>query len=311
MSRTLHVIDEQCGASSSVVLRLSIDAVSQASSQSHDEHAWLLFGGETLREEALALGLLGDRFRLCPLPTGLHTLLPRALARPRELMASSHRVVCWTERAAKIASQLSCAHVTRRVADATLCSTAKRIIDRAQRNRSEAAAIDRSTWRERWGVAEETTVVALLDDGEGRVDASTAAMVIALTHEALVETDPQRSDVRLLCHPLANQRAEASAFLAMLDADRLLIQDDAAASPWSVLHACDLALASSIVGAGLSLLWADAMGVATIVPYARDKTTLDELGNAIFARSSKPRDLADALTKVVMHGEALPRAIAQ
>ncbi|MEO0474840.1 MAG: hypothetical protein AAF085_02555 [Planctomycetota bacterium] len=298
MSRTLHVIDQPGEIAEAAVLRLSVDAAQQATSDQATQHAWLLFGGEATRDAADEVGLSEQQFRLLPRPVGVHKLLPAALAVPRRLINTAHRVVCWTEGAAQIISLLGCSHVVRRVEHATLCPFAKGLIDQSEVLR-DANNYDRESRRERWGVAEDTTVVALIGDRFDHVDASAAMMMIALTHEALNAVHPERADVRVLCHPLTHQRAEATEFSSLLSIDHHMIQDEAVARPWSVLNACDAALAPMPSDSGLAILWAEAMGLPFIAPSDPRLPMLDELQHRIPARSSKPSDLADALTNWV------------
>lgn len=298
MSRTLHVIDQPGEIVEAAVLRLSVDAAQQATDGQATQHAWLLFGGEATRDAAYAVGLNEQQFSLLPKPVGVHKLLPPALAVPKRLVNSAHRVVCWTEGAAQIISLLGCSHVVRRVEHATLGPFAKGLIDRSEVLR-DAKNNDRGPHRERWGVAEDTTVIALIGDRFDHIDASAAMMMIALTHEALNAVQPERADVRLLCHPLTHQRAEATSFSSLLSIDHHLIQDEAVALPWSVLNACDAALAPMPSDSGLSILWAEAMGRPFIAPSDPRRPMLDELQHRIPARSSKPSDLADALTRWV------------
>ncbi|MFK7788128.1 MAG: hypothetical protein AB8C95_01375 [Phycisphaeraceae bacterium] len=305
MSRTLHVIDQPGEAAEAAVLRLSIDAVKQDEQNSTNQHAWLLFGGQVTRDAARALGLRDEQFRLHPEPTGLHQLLPAALAQPKQLMAQAHRVVCWTEGATQIASLLDCAHVARQIHNATLCPFAKRVITQAHDSSDHSAQIDRESRRKQWGVKEGATVIALLGDRFDQINASAAMMTIASAYEALCATQPERADVHLLCHPLAHGRADAAELSRLLGIDHLLIQDEAIATPWSVLRACDIALALLPDEVGLSMLWAEAMGVPMITPRDVRVPMLETLKQVIPARSTKPRDLADALTRWVTNQSQL------
>lgn len=296
MSRTLHIIDQPGQTAEAAVLRLSVDAARQEQQGNHDQHAWLLFGAEATRDAAIAAGLREEQCRLLPKPIGIHRLMPAALATPKRLMAQAHRVVCWTEGAAQIASMLGCAHVRRRINDATLCPVARNIISQAHPESTASHATDRGTLRERWGVEEETTVVALLGDRFDQIDASAALMAVVLTHEALRASQPGRAEVRLLCHPLARRRADATVFGELLSLDRLVIQDAHVAMPWSVLPGCDVALAPVPSEAGLSILWAQAFGVSVVMPGDSQLAMFDAHEHIIASRSSEPKALADALT---------------
>jgi hypothetical protein len=297
MTRTLHVIDQPGEIAEATVLRLSFDAARLETQRDLEQHAWLLFGGEATRDAAHAIGLRDEQIRLCPKPKGLHKLLPASLARPKHIINQAHRVVCWTEGAAQIASMLGCANVARRVHDATLSRFAHRIIQQANHESLGSVQQDRAALRERWGVDEGTRVIALIGDRFDHIDTSEATMCIALTVEALRATQPDRADVRLLFHSLANRRAEAAQLSELLSFDCHVIQDEAIAMPWSVLPACDAALCPLPDEAGVSLLWAQAMGVPVLTPRTMRLPLLNKLTHVISTRSQKPSDMADALTQ--------------
>ncbi|MBX2851465.1 MAG: hypothetical protein KTR15_06955 [Phycisphaeraceae bacterium] len=299
MSRTLHVIDQPGVVAEAAVLRLSADAARLATHGDNEQHAWLLFGGEATRDAARAIGLRDEQVCLLPKPTGLHKLLPASLAKPKHLLGQAHRVVCWTEGAAQIASLLGCAHVLRRVQDATLSRLAHRITQQASRDAFGTTQQDRAALRERWGVDAGTRVIVLIGDRFDRINTSDAMMGIALAQEALRAAQPGHADVRLLCHPLTNRRPEASELSGLLSFDCHLIQEEAVAMPWSVLPACDAALCPLPEEAGLSILWANVMGVPVLAPGEVCLPLLDELEHLISTRSRKPGDMADALTQWV------------
>ena len=50
MTRTLHVIEQAGETAQAVVLKLSVDAVRHEAQSDDDQHAWLLFGGEPMRD---------------------------------------------------------------------------------------------------------------------------------------------------------------------------------------------------------------------------------------------------------------------
>jgi hypothetical protein len=308
MSRTLHVIDQPGQVAEAAVLRLSVDHATQALQDPSDQYAWLLFGGEATRDAAHAIGLRDEQFRLMPEPVGLHCLLPAALAQPRQLMSQAHRIVCWTEGATQIASLLSCAHVTRRVEDTSLCSFAKETIEQAHRSSTDTPPDSRVALRQRWGVEPDTTVIALVGDRFGSIDASAAMMAVALTYEALQAVQPERKDVRLLCHPLAMRRREASELGGLLEMDHLLIQDAAVSMPWSILPGCDATLAINPADSGLSILWAQASGVPIFASLDKRLPMLASLDRVIPMRGIKPREMADALTKWIKTPSPQPMA---
>jgi len=296
MSRTLHVIDQPGPIAEAAVLRLSLDSARLDAEGQTDQHAWLLFGGEATRDTAHAIGLHDEQFRLFPEPAGLHRLIPATLAQPRRFMNQAHRVVCWTEGATQIASLIGCAHVVRRVEHAGLCDFAQGIIAQAQRAPTDPMQPSRASLRERWGVEEKTTVIALIGDRFDQIDASAAMMSVALTHEALRAVKPGRADIRLLCHPLTQRRSDASELGGLLKMGHLLIQDDGVSMPWSVLPGCDAALAINPREAGLSILWSQAMVVPIFAPREKQLPMLETLSACFPIRSTKPSDMADALT---------------
>lgn len=288
MSRTLYVIDQAGAVAPATTLRLSVDAARSDTQGKADQHAWLLFGGEPMRDAANAVGLHEDQYQFVAKPMGLQKLLPQFLAKPRQLMQQAHRVVCWTEGAAQIASLLGCAHVVRRINDATRSVLAERLIGQAHPDFSSGHP-DREALRQQWGVNTDTLVIVLLGDRLDKLDARVAMMAMALTHEALRAGQPDHADVRLLCHPLTNRRGEASVFGELLHLEHLLIQDERTVMPWSVLPGCEIGLAPTPDQAGLSMAWAKAVGVPVIAPGPLD--------HAVQARSDQPKDLAHALTR--------------
>lgn len=296
MTRMLHVIDQPEQVAEAAVLKLSVDSARLEQANPTDRHAWLLFGGQAMRDAARAIGLRDEQFLLLPKPVGIHRWLPAALAKPKQLMAQAHRVVCWTEGAAQIASLFGCAHVVRQIDDATLSPFAQRMIGQAHADLAVTQTVSRDSLREQWGVAQEAIVVSLLGDRFDDVDVLTAMVAAMLTCESLHASQPDHAEVRLLCHPLAKRRADATRFGELLSLDRLMIQDAQIAMPWSVLPGCDIALTPTPSAAGLSILWAQAAGVPVVTPRDRRFVMLDALEHRVTARSSKPKDLADALT---------------
>lgn len=298
MTRTLHVIDQPTEVGEALILRLSVDSARDDARHNADaKHAWLLIGGEAIRDAAYAAGLDDSDFCLVPRPAGLHLLFPQANRQARERMGRARRVVCWTEGAAEIASLLGCAKVTRRCEQATLCSFAKRLIDAASDNTATIASHQRAPLRERWAVNEDSLVVALLSDHFDSVDSSAALLAMVFTHEVLRAGQSERSDVRLLCHPHAKRRIDAATLSEQLHFPDLLVQDAGLSAPWSVLAGCDVALAPDPGAAGLSLLWANAMGVPIVAPVDGRQPGLSELQQVVASRSCSPKHLAHTLTQ--------------
>ena len=295
MTRVLHVIDQPGQVPEAAVLKLSVDSVRLEAASNPDQHAWLLFGGQAMRDAAHVVGLRDGQFLLLPKPVGVYRWLSAALAKPKELMDQAHRVVCWTSGAAQIASRFGCAHVVRRVDDASLSPFARRIIAKANADLAASQTVLRDRLRGQWDAEEQTFVVALLGDRFDAVDALVALIAVISAHESLVASQPDCAEVRLLCHPLAKRRADAARLGELLSFDRIMVQDAQVAMPWSVLPGCDIALTPNPSEAGLSILWAQAAGVPVLVPGDRRLAMLDELEHRVAARSSAPKDLADAL----------------
>lgn len=257
-----------------------------------------------MRDAAYAAGLRDGQFTLLPKPIGLHRIWPAACRIPRRLIDEAHRVVCWTEGASQIVSLLGCAHVVRKVEAAACTPFAQQVIT-ASHTSASTEVKTRSMLRERWRVGPDTIVLALLADEVERGDAGSAMMAVALAHEACRATQPGFAELRLLCHPLARQRMQASQLSELLGMDRLLIQDAAIASPWSSLAGCDAGIAPCAEDAGLSILWAQAWGLPTFVPEHGSWSARGFSSRIVSARSGLPRDLADAITAEIKSRAAI------
>ncbi|MGB0768586.1 MAG: hypothetical protein ACPGYV_12875 [Phycisphaeraceae bacterium] len=300
MTRTLHLIDQPGALPEAMALRLSADAARQARRDRPSRRdAWLLFGGEPMQQAAIAAGLEPSDYRLLPMPTGLRKWLPGAMRSAARCVEQAQRVVCWTEGAAKIASMLNCAEAMRRVDLAKLGAQAKAVIDDAVAHGPSETLGDRDALRRQWGTDDHTVVVALLSDHLDRIDCRGAFLVLAYTREVLRACDPVPRDVRLLCHPLTPHRLEAAELSEMLQNAELILQDPRLATPWSVLAGCDAAIAPVPSDAGLSILWAEAMGVPTITALDDDLAVKDELRHIVPAESGSPKNLAHVLTNWV------------
>jgi hypothetical protein len=134
--------------------------------------------------------------------------------------------------------------------------------------------IGREAVRERWlrheGVQHDEFVIGLLGENVNRFDARQAMHVGA-------RTGLSSRRVRLVISGSSMGRPAAHRFLAALDLDRSIIQDEAVAQPWRVLSGLDAALLLAPVADGtwhghrsepslslLPLLWAWAGGVPVI-----------------------------------------------
>ena len=305
MIRCLHVIDQPTVVGEALTLRLSVDAAHEESRHNAEaRHAWLLIGGEATRDAAYAAGLTDEQFCLSPMPRGLHRLMPRSMHKAEQLMSQAHRVVCWTEGASEVASLLGCAKVARRCEQAALTPFAKHLIDTTCDRDVSSKAANRAAIRERWGVDDDTIVIALLADRVDAIDSSAALLATVFTHEVLRASDSPSSDVRLLCHPDAWRRIDAATLSEQLHFPELLMQDAGLSAPWSVLAGCDVALAPKPSEAGLSILWANAMGVPVVAAPDARLPLLSELEQVLLASSGSPRHLANALTQWVQSHQA-------
>jgi glycosyltransferase involved in cell wall biosynthesis len=118
-------------------------------------------------------------------------------------------------------------------------------------NPQSSPPLERWSLRRRWGVGDETLVVALLSEPLEWADARLGAAVIARVRAS-------GRKVCLLVHPAAWRRAEAERWLGRLGfADSIVVEDEAAA-PWRIVEAVDVAL---LVGGQLNSM--DLSGAAS------------------------------------------------
>lgn len=304
-ARVLHVLDQPGDTPESLALRLSADD-SRHNAAEDETHAWLLLGGEAMRDAAHAAGIDDARLRLLPRPTRLQKVIPGAQRAILRLLEQAGRVECWTPGGATVATRLGCAHIVPRFGQATLCEYAKQVIDHACSNPSplrerpgegvESDLTDaRALIRSRWGISDDTFIVALLADHPDQVDAREAWLAVAFVFETLAAAKAERGDVRLLCHPMSFRRAQADDLSDLLDQPQLVMQDARVLTPWQVLSGCDIALAPSPRAAGLSILWANAMGLPIIAPPEPMLPLLSELRHVTPAKSDAAKHLAYTL----------------
>lgn len=305
MVRVLNVFDQPGEAGDPLGLRLSMDAArrDRAAGATDEEHAWLLIGGEPMVQAARCVGLGGDamrgRVRLMPRVEGFRRFVPGAQRALLALLHQADRVDCWTVGAAALVSRLGCGHAVPRFGQATLCAFAQSVI--ADAIALQPPTADRAALRERWGVDDATTVVALLADRPEQVDAREPVLAAAFTHEILDAFRPARRDVRVLCHPHNARRAQAHQLSDWMLLPSLFMQDAGVLTPWSVLPGCDLALAPRPIDAGLSILWAGAMGVPVIAPPEPRLPMLAGLPGVLTpCKSERAKHLSFALVEQVL-----------
>ncbi|MFN3168383.1 MAG: hypothetical protein ACE37H_15095 [Phycisphaeraceae bacterium] len=308
MTRVLHLLDEQPGLSSAMAMRLSADAA-RWDGDADDRHAWLLIGGESMRDAAASAGVHPDRVRLMPRPDRVRKLVPGAMRKIKALMSRADRVECWTVGAAALASGLGCETAVPRFGQAALCGYAGRVIAECVKHATavsegaegvgprQSSDRTRDAIRRSWGVEDGTFIVALLADHPARVDAREAFMATAFAFETLAAARAERGDVRLLCHPNALGRNDACELAELLRQPQLVLQDARALAPWSVLTGCDIAVAPDPIDAGLSILWADALGLAVIAPPEPRLELLGGLEHVQPCQSGSAKHLAHRLTR--------------
>jgi len=320
MTRVLHLLDEPAGESAALALRLSADAA-RCGGLEHEQHAWLLVGGESIRDAARSAGIDPARTRLMPRPEGVRRCVPGSMRAMKAVMDRADRIECWTVGGAALAARLGCEHAVPRFGQATLCGFAKRIIAQTLKDAGRSRAGSgtggdsehssdrtREAIRRSWGVDDGTFVVALLADQPARVDAREAFMSVAFAFEALAAAKVERGDVRLLCHPSALRRVDANGLAELLKQPQLVLQDPRALSPWAALPGCDFALAPDPMHAGLSILWADALGVPVIAPPEARLEMLGELARVQPCQSGAAKHLAHPLTQWALQRQ--PAAVA-
>ncbi len=171
--------------------------------------------------------------------------------------------------------------------------------------------------REQWGVTNERTkIVMLLSDPPQAGDTVAAIMAVGLAEESFRDRE-QPLEFRVVVHPDQRHRRRAQALCRHLGRLTRVIQEPAAACPWTVLPGCDYALAlgdsspgangnSAGVGAsgggdggggGLSLLWAMAANVPIVgeATYAISEIVEDH-HSALLAKPGQSKSLAHRIS---------------
>ena len=153
---------------------------------------------------------------------------------------------------------------------------------------------NRAQVRQQWNIDEQVTAVALLSEPAPAADALQAILAAGQVLE--MQHSQGRSDfaMRLIVHPRQCRRALAHKTVAAFGTPAFLVQDRRIAAPWSVLGACDAALA--LGRGGGAALWAMVAGVpliaepdASVAAYAQHEET------ALLARANDHRSLTHQL----------------
>ncbi len=154
----------------------------------------------------------------------------------------------------------------------------------------------RDALRAELGIEPGDRVVALLSDPPCAADAAHADMATGLADESSLNTGQR---VRLLMHPDQHNHRRARRIIRDLGRHQRIITDPRITQPWSILPACDAALASGPDAGGLSLLWAMAAGLPIVgeARYAISEVVEDR-HSALLSKPGAARVLAMGLTRV-------------
>ncbi len=120
----------------------------------------------------------------------------------------------------------------------------------------------RSALRKAWNAKDQNVkILALLSDPSERSDAAAAGMAMTMAQESQAAAG---FDLRMLVHPNQTHRYRCQYTQHHLGRRASIIQEAALDQPWTVLPACDLALAVGSGAGGLSLLWAMAGNIPIV-----------------------------------------------
>ncbi|MEM1109480.1 MAG: hypothetical protein AAGH99_12410 [Planctomycetota bacterium] len=150
---------------------------------------------------------------------------------------------------------------------------------------------DRASLRARWGVDDDTPVIALLSDPPAA--ASTAQIMITLN---LITMSADRP-LKLLVHPEQTGRERTQTLLDRYGESERFIQDAGLSTPWSVLRGCDAAVTTDHP-APLAVRYALAAGVPVTVPdlpLHREALADAPAELVSFALTAEPKRIADRL----------------
>jgi hypothetical protein len=173
---------------------------------------------------------------------------------------------------------------------------------------------DRPALRKAWGIAPEhdrsTRVLALCSDPPAQADALEPLMAVILANQL---TEGRGVHLRLLVHPAQRQRAQAQSLLRQAKRERYLICDPRLEAPWSVLPACDAAIALDEAPAlrdltdepagagGLTLLWAMASNLTLLgeAAYAVSEVVENRHSGLLF-QPGQTRALVQRLLEIAL-----------
>ncbi len=161
----------------------------------------------------------------------------------------------------------------------------------------------RRSIREGWGIrglrglrGDHERVVMLLSDHPQLANAVEAASVVALGCATLTDRQGEPMRILLLMHPRQLNRQRAGAILNDQPVIAHILQDARVSQPWSVLGACDAALALGPDAGGLSLRLAVKQGVPVVASGTGPAGALDrDTPDLILARSAMHKDLSHEL----------------
>lgn len=294
--RVLHLIDGAGLQSTGTTLALLGESLGRLG---RVEQPVLILGASALGREAQAAGVEGAR--VVGVPWGRAVLGWPSVARAMRDAGAADLIHCWSIGAFTFAS-LARRHVPRVLtlttmptADdvrwlrvmcgtvsggSTILTTSATIrgavigggvseslvhVLRPGLDMGRTSRVDRAAMRESWGVtSDEVKVIAVLSDPPRAADALYATMAVGLAQESYDAADAKRRELLILVHPDQAQRRRAGAIHRHMGMTEHVIVEPALARPWSVLPACDAALAVEGAGEGLSLLWAMASNVPIV-----------------------------------------------
>ncbi|MEM9883332.1 MAG: hypothetical protein AAF800_10480 [Planctomycetota bacterium] len=233
-------------------------------------HAWSPTAAAALRWAGLPRGLRRT-LHLTATPDARRLRLIRRLARGWDIQTASPRA----------ARRLRGVGVEAAIRDAMPAAGVRPADDGHTQEAREAL-------RRRWGVDDDTPVVAALADPPAAADTMRAAMAVNLVAEAAGR------ELRLLVHPLQHSRARTQDLLDRYGHPDRLIQDAGLAAPWSVLPGLDAVMLGEDPAA-LSVRYALAAGVPVVAPDTSDHRRAAGDAGVSYALTAEPKRLADRL----------------
>ena len=293
MTRVLHLLDMPApSARPSTLAQLAL--VIRAASDY--EHVVMLIG--TAAHERLAQHLgISHLYRIAA-PFHRAVLALPTLRRQVKRMGRPGLVHAWSPGAAQ-AARVICRGLALANESAFAPSVDSDLIDGSVRR----------TLRERWGVGEQTPIVALLDAQGNRSPAMWGAVGVGLARECLAQEVVEDTLPTLLLHPNAPGLSKTLAMIREVGWRGGLIQEAGLTEPWRVLPAADVALVHRSADGGCAALWAAACGVPVIAERGGSVTDmLGERGGALLVEPDTPREAGDHMLRLIREpaaGQAL------